>query len=249
LTVVADKDAVLRLGETLDPVYFTQEVTDLTAAPVRAVETLLRFRDARGKILHFTAITNDPSVLELADDTRVVFQRAQKAVSSALFDSGYTYVGLNITTHHLLDENWLLGAEELCSFVARDYPGHGIVFEIIETPTSEGITGDLLLDALQRLRQLGAQFAIDDFGKLGSSMLRLCQLHLEYVKLDRGLAEVALCSGFARDLISALVKECQSHGVTVIAEGVETKAMSDAWLDLNVSLQQGFLFDQPKQRL
>jgi EAL domain-containing protein (putative c-di-GMP-specific phosphodiesterase class I) len=76
--------------------------------------------------------------------------------------------------------------------------------------------------------------------------LRLCQLQLEYLKLDRSLVDTAISSVFARDLICALVSECHRHNISVIAEGVESQELSEAWRELNVTLQQGFLFDRPK---
>lgn len=227
------------------PVYYVQEVSDLSGASVKAVETLLRFRTSDGDIVHFSEITADPAELELGKDTRLLFQDAQKAIAKKLFNNDYKYVGFNISPQHLLSDEWVSGAIALCEYVQNNFSHAGIVYEITEMPSADASSESVLLEAIQKLRHYGAQFAIDDFGKLGSSILRLCMLELEYVKFDRSMVIAALNNNFAQNLIRSILAECQKNQITVIAEGVENQEQCSAWQAMNATLQQGFLFGRP----
>lgn len=242
----AGYDCIWHNSRRYEPTYFVQEVVDLRSSPVSAVETLLRFKDDADEICHFSNIVSDPTDLELSNEYSHLFHRAQVQAALKLFGLGYRYVGFNISTDHLLNAGWLKRSIEFCKLVSHHYPNHGLVFEIIETPASEELSELILKDPIDTLRRYGASFAIDDFGKRGASILRLCQLQLEYLKLDRSLVETAISSVLARDLINAIVSVCHRHSISVIAEGVESQELSNAWRGLNVTLQQGFLFDKPK---
>lgn len=239
---------ILLEGRPVQPIYFTQEVSDLSSSHVMAVETLLRFLDADGVVHHFTRITDTPEALELDPVLRPLFSAAKMAAARALFRHGYKYVGFNISLAHLADLDWVRDAEAMCAQVQREFPGHGVVFEILEHEQPDGAAQEALDLAFDQLRALGATFAIDDFGKLGSSVLRLCRLQPEYVKFDRSLVEVIAKSDFSHSMVKAIVAQCQQHGISVIAEGVETAAMSRLWEGLNVTLQQGYHFDRPRRR-
>ena len=241
-----DTETESSLDSTDTPLYKWGITVDLRSAPVTAVETLLRFKDEAGQICHFSKIVPDPTFLELSSEYSNLFHKPQVHAALQLFGLGYRYVSFNISTDHLLNSQWVQRASEFCKFVRSQYPNHGLVFEIIETPASEDLNELVLKAPIDSLRLQGAYFAIDDFGKRGASILRLCQLQLEYLKLDRSLVDTAISSVFARDLICALVSECHRHNISVIAEGVESQELSEAWRELNVTLQQGFLFDRPK---
>lgn len=235
-------------GDPVRPIYFTQEVSDLTSNHVKAVETLLRFEGLSGRIYHFSRITDKPEDLELNAITRHLFEAAKLKVAKELFAQGYKYVGFNISLAHLADEAWLEGARTLCTVLAEQHPNNGIVFELLEQDDPPSSCVERIEGALVTLRNLGAQFAIDDFGKSGSSLLRLCKLRPEYVKFDREMVVVLGKDMFSMEIISAIVAKCQEAGIIVIAEGVETPEMSALWKDLNVTLQQGYLFDRPSRR-
>ena len=232
-------------GDPVLPIYFTQEVADLSTDNIKAAETLLRFQGESGKIYHFSRLTDQPDVLELHSVSRPLFQAAKIKITQHLFEKGYKYIGFNISLSQLFDDAWLVGIQELCFLASQKYRDHRIVFEIIEQDLPESHEDKDVEAALLMLRGVGAQFAIDDFGKSGSSLLRLCRLRPEYVKLDRDLVTMISDNAFSKKLISSIVRICQDNEIAVIAEGVETEAMSQSWRDIDVLLQQGYFFDRP----
>ncbi|MEZ5330818.1 MAG: GGDEF domain-containing protein [Thermoanaerobaculia bacterium] len=123
-------------------------------------------------------------------------------------------------------------------------PPERLVLEITEN--------HLLLDMesartrLERLRELGVQIALDDFGSGYSSLSYLRNLPVTMVKMDRlfiqGLAE----TGPAAPLIEAILRFGQGLALDVVAEGVEHEDQLDLLRNLGCSLGQGFLLARPQ---
>ena len=111
------------------------------------------------------------------------------------------------------------------------------------------ITESLVLDpsvqpVVSSLRSLGVQLALDDFGTGYSSLGSLQRFPLDLLKLDRALiSSLSESSGAA--IVRAAIELGNALGVTVIAEGIETRAQLDTLRELGCPLGQGFLFARP----
>ena len=98
---------------------------------------------------------------------------------------------------------------------------------------------------LAQLRNLGVRIALDDFGSGPCSLSLLRDLPIDTLKLDRHL--VARLPGSARDAILArsVIELCREYGITVIAEGVETREQYQWLLAHRCELIQGFVVSRP----
>lgn len=98
---------------------------------------------------------------------------------------------------------------------------------------------------LGQLRNLGVRVALDDFGSGPCSMSLLRDLPIDTLKLDRHL--VARLPGSGRDAILArsVIELCREYGITVIAEGVETREQYQWLLAHQCELIQGFVVSRP----
>jgi EAL domain-containing protein (putative c-di-GMP-specific phosphodiesterase class I) len=117
-----------------------------------------------------------------------------------------------------------------------------IVFEVVES--------DLVRDPahLRRIcdyyRERRFAFALDDVGTGANSLQMVCDLRPEYIKLDKTLISNVEKPMYAAT-IRKLVELASQFGVTVIAEGVESKeTMENLWL-LGVGWMQGYFFGRP----
>lgn len=99
--------------------------------------------------------------------------------------------------------------------------------------------------ALNRLRTLGAQLAIDDAGAGFASLRHILRLAPEFIKLDRSLIAGIEQGGPQRALASGLISFADKIGATIIAEGVERDAEVIALRGLGVSLAQGNFLARP----
>lgn len=99
--------------------------------------------------------------------------------------------------------------------------------------------------AMGKLKQLGVQIALDDFGAGFSSIGYLRQFGFDRMKIDRSLV-VGLDEGrHAVEMLQATVALARSLDIPVTAEGVETEAQA---VQLNISgcdELQGYLFGMP----
>jgi diguanylate cyclase (GGDEF)-like protein len=113
--------------------------------------------------------------------------------------------------------------------------------------TESGLIEDLPAAAalLAELRRGGLKVAIDDFGSGYSSLAYLKALPLDYLKLDKSLCEDI--DGSPRDqvVVRSVIDMARSLGLTVVAEGVETRAQLELLAGEGCALFQGFLCAPP----
>ncbi len=94
---------------------------------------------------------------------------------------------------------------------------------------------------LTRLRELGIEIAVDDFGTGYANLAYLTSLPLDTLKIDRGL--VAEIVGGSRDriVVKAMITMARELGLKVVVEGIETAAQLGLVASWGCDLYQGFL--------
>jgi len=113
--------------------------------------------------------------------------------------------------------------------------------------TESGLIDDLgaASTLLTGLRQAGCRVAIDDFGTGYSSLAYLKALPLDYLKIDRKLAQDIGGSPRDRIVVRGVIEMALSLGLSVIAEGVETAEQLDLLAKEGCQYYQGFLCAEP----
>lgn len=119
---------------------------------------------------------------------------------------------------------------------------HGLL--TIEITESQVISDmPFVVRRLERLRQLGFNISMDDFGAGHSSVSRLVELPVTEVKLDLSLTQNLSPASTA--LITAVVKIAAARGLRVVAEGVETRRQLERVRALGCDRAQGYLIAKP----
>ncbi len=98
---------------------------------------------------------------------------------------------------------------------------------------------------MHELRRLGIGLSLDDFGTGYSCLAYLKQLPFDQIKIDQ--AFVRALPGEQRDeaIVHTIIALCNSLGIAVIAEGVETEIQRQ-FLELNgCHAYQGYLYSPP----
>lgn len=131
-------------------------------------------------------------------------------------------------------DDWLV--EELAA--ARVDPKR-LTLEITES--SLVIDREIVSTRLARLRALGIEIAVDDFGTGYANLAYLTSLPLDTLKIDRGL--IAEIVGGSRDriVVKAMIGMARELGLKVVVEGIETAAQLALVADWGCDLYQGFL--------
>ena len=98
---------------------------------------------------------------------------------------------------------------------------------------------------IESLRVQGYKIAIDDFGTGYSSLSVLKNLSADYLKLDRSFIQDINSSKLDLEITNAVLKLAQVLGLSVIAEGVETKSHVNTLVNIGCHLAQGYYFSKP----
>ena len=98
---------------------------------------------------------------------------------------------------------------------------------------------------MAKLRALGVQISVDDFGAGYSSLSYLQRLPIDILKLDRSFVEDLKNSGGNPSLVRGIVTLAHSLGIRVTAEGVETEQQLELVHTSGCDKAQGYLLGRP----
>ena len=95
---------------------------------------------------------------------------------------------------------------------------------------------------LFELRELGVQLLVDDFGTGFSALGYLRRFPVTGVKIDRSFVSGLGESGEDEEIVRAVVAMARALGLSIVAEGVETRTQRDALAAVGVTQAQGWLW-------
>ena len=118
-----------------------------------------------------------------------------------------------------------------------------LVFEITETTAVANLAraGELM----ERLRQMGCRFALDDFGSGLSSFSYLKQLPLDFLKIDGTFVRDMCSDPVDLETVKSINQVGHAMGLATIAEYVENRDILEALRRIGVDYVQGFYLGQP----
>ena len=123
------------------------------------------------------------------------------------------------------------------------FPRGRLTVEVTESGLIEDLANAASL--LAALRAGGCRVAIDDFGTGYSSLAYLKALPLDYLKIDKKLAQDIAGSTRDRIVVRGVIDMARSLGLAVIAEGVETEEQLALLAREGCNYYQGFLCAEP----
>lgn len=143
------------------------------------------------------------------------------------------------------------------------YLVEGDKFDLVESIfTDEGIETDQIVleitersaindykkfkEEIQRFRDVGFAFAVDDIGGGYSSLGSVVDVRPEIIKIDRHIITHIAHDEFKSSIVSGIVSICQKNGILSIAEGVESKEDLNEIRRLGVDAVQGFYLYEPR---
>lgn len=149
-------------------------------------------------------------------------------------------IGINVSRQQLQREDFTDRVLKLVSHSALS-PEY-ITWEITERDTLLG--HPICRRNIEQLARHGFTVSLDDFGAGFSTLELLCEFPFHELKLSQGLIKRFENVRVART-IESMVHLGQSLGLSVVAEGVETKAQRSFLIDIGVNKLQGFLYSRP----
>ena len=99
--------------------------------------------------------------------------------------------------------------------------------------------------ALRMLSAAGIRIALDDFGTGYASLSHLKQYPVDILKIDRSFISNLENSPDDAAIADAVIDLGRNLGITIVAEGVETRAQAQHLRKRGCAVGQGFLFGHP----
>ncbi len=204
------------------------------------VEALARWRHPERGVLAPAAFLGVAAELNVVDQLdRTIFRQALD-VCARLKARGAPIpkLSVNVSVERLKDAGLAADVERF------DGQAGGLAFELLETINFDEDYAEADW-ALDRLRDLGVELEIDDFGSGRASIMSLLKIFPKRIKIDRQLVAPIVESRVHLDLVRAIVDIGVSQKISVIAEGVETAEHARILRDVGCEALQGYYFAAP----
>ncbi|MCW2406951.1 EAL domain-containing protein (putative c-di-GMP-specific phosphodiesterase class I) [Sphingobium sp. B1D7B] len=172
---------------------------------------------------------------------RYLDQHIVGRVIDELLSSNHAVLGVNISAQ---SAKWDSGWSELMDrLISCPGAASRLVVEITETAPITDI-GEAVRFA-SRLRSLGCQIAIDDFGVGHTSIRELFALSPNIVKIDKLFLRRAATSSAGAEALMHIAGLARSFGTIVVIEGVETALEVEISSGAGIEWQQGYYLGRP----
>ncbi len=122
-----------------------------------------------------------------------------------------------------------------------------IVLEITERSAISDF--DVFYQNLNKFREEGFKFAVDDVGGGYSSLESIVETKPELVKIDRHIVTNMKNDNFKRSIVKFIVSFCKENNILCIAEGIETKEDLESVIALGVDAGQGYYLHKPSPKI
>ena len=205
-------------------------------------EALVRWEHpVRGFVPPFEFIPFAEQTGYIREITHWVIARACIDGAELLAAGSPVRISVNLSTRDLLDAA-LPAFVDSCLRMAG-LPKEYLCLEITESGVMED--PDRALETLHALRNMGMALAIDDYGTGYSSLAYVKQLPVSELKIDRAFVKEVVESEADAMIVRSTTELAHSLGFTVVAEGVETREISDKLRELGCDFGQGYFYSRP----
>ncbi|MCC7252576.1 EAL domain-containing protein [Hyphomicrobium sp.] len=235
-----DLRRALETGNELEVVF--QPICAARDLELSGVEALLRWTHPRiGAVSPYTFIglAEDCGVIDQLGD--LVLRRACAVAGAWAVDT----VSVNVSAIQLRQNDF---AERVLALLDETgMPPTSLDIEITESTLIGG--SEASGRNLKALRAAGVKISLDDFGTGYSSLSYLMKLEVDRIKIDRSFVRHLGESAQSESIVQAIVTMAHAVGVTVTAEGVETREQQDFLVDIGCNHLQGYLLSPPLSAL
>jgi diguanylate cyclase (GGDEF)-like protein len=153
-------------------------------------------------------------------------------------------VSVNISGKHLAVEGLVEQVSKTLE-ISKIRPST-LKLEITESTAMEN--AERSAQILNRLKELGVQLSIDDFGTGFSSLSQLHRLPFDTLKIDRSFVNTVNESGENSEILQTIISLAKNLRMKVIAEGIETENQLALLRNLGCDYGQGYLLAKPMPR-
>jgi diguanylate cyclase (GGDEF)-like protein len=220
-----------------------QPIVDLSSKRILSVEALARWQHPTRGLL------GPAEFVEMAEQTGLIVPlglsilrqacEAMVALERQLGSDGEIHVSVNLSVRQLQEPDVV---DEISAVLEETgLPPSRLTLEITESLLSPDHAK--MVDAVRKLRDLGALIALDDFGTGYSSLKYLRDFPVHAIKVDRSF--VARMHGDHEYIVRTILDLARHLGLDSVAEGVEHADQAARLQALGCGRAQGWLFGKP----
>lgn len=141
-----------------------------------------------------------------------------------------------------------LNEPELINNIKKIIEEYDIKTDLLEFEVTERIIlkgNEVAEKNLEELKKLGIKISIDDFGTEYSSFINIKKLPIDKIKIDMEFIQGLNVNHKDNVIVNSIISLSHDLELSVIAEGVETKAQLDKLKHLKCDAVQGYYFYKP----
>ena len=226
--------------DKVDVVY--QPIYDLSTRQIVGAEALARWR-------HPTLGDISPAkFIPIVDSSKychafsiIVLNKALNQVRQLLRNGHDIPISVNISPPAVTKSGFMDSVLSLISM--NGLSPHHLILEITET--TNFLNFERAMNVLRELAEAGIGISIDDFGTGYTSIRYLRDFPAKELKIDRSYIENIVKEKRYYSIVSSMVELAKGIGASTVAEGIETRELLDAAVELGCDLGQGYLFSKP----
>lgn len=223
---------------------FFQPKIDLITGRLVGAEALARLRKPDGTFVRPDIFVPFLESRKLINElTWIMLERAAEAclMWHALGVTQKLSVSVNLSLLSLSDADLASQLTKRVTSIGLE-PKH-MILEITESDAMMDVAH--FLENLTRLRMKGFGLSIDDYGTGYSSMQQLSRIPFSELKIDRSFVTDVALYPRKRVMLASSIDMARKLGLTVVAEGVESRSDWDRLKELGCTLAQGYFIAKP----
>ncbi len=216
--------------------YF-QPIINNKTREVEKYESLVRLVDENNKVLSpylFLDISKKGSYY-----TKITHRVLEN--SFKILDNISTKLSINLSSLDIEKEDTRKKLFELLE--KNKHHTNRIIFELLEDENVKDF--NLIKLFIKKVKKMGVQIAIDDFGSGYSNFERLLNFEPDILKIDGSLVKNIVNDEYSRNIVETIVNFAKKQDITTIAEYVENEEIFNILNDLGVDYSQGYYFGKP----
>jgi diguanylate cyclase (GGDEF)-like protein len=233
----AEFPRALRDGQVVG--HYQPEV-ELTTGRVVAAELLARWEHPELGLLPPSSFIGLAEELGLMRELSLVMLRQALVQHRAWVAAGWVLpVSVNIGPSCVADPSFPAAVAELLR--EEQVPGPMLALEVSEETGTTAASTRFFAE----LAESGVQVSLDDFGTGYASLESLGGWPINELKLDRSIVRPIISSPSFRTIVRTTIDLAHQLGAKVVAEGVESGAISSELRALGCDIGQGFYLGRP----
>lgn len=222
---------------------FYQPVVNGREGTLRGVEVLARWKHPQGGYI------SPGAFIPIAEKSGLIVPLTQSLMAQVVthmnalatkLPEGF-HVGINFSAPHIAMPTFVDDCLKYKShFVRKDL---NLVIEVTEREPLD--LDDRLVHTLNALHEKGFAIALDDFGTGYSGLSYLHDLQIDYIKIDHSFVSRVNEHEDSTRILDCVLDLARKLSISIVAEGVETKAQLDYLNRNGIVFQQGYYFFKP----